>query len=136
MSVLRIRDVYPESRISNPGSKNSKKEGVKKNCCLTFFCSNKYHNIKNYFIFEQVEKKNWAKLQRIIELFIQKLSISSQKYRFGIEDPEKNLFRMSDPEESKRHRIPDPQHLTRADKKNKSHKHLVINGHGGDLVPL
>ncbi len=32
---------------------------------------------------------NWAKLQRIIELFTQKLSLSSQKYRFGIRYSEK-----------------------------------------------
>jgi hypothetical protein len=37
-----------------------------------------------------VLKKNiWANFQRIIELFTQKLSLSSQKYGFGIRDPEK-----------------------------------------------
>ncbi len=41
----------------------------------------------------------WANFQRIIELFTQKLSLSSQKYGFGIRDPEKTLFR-----------IPNPQH--------------------------
>ncbi len=30
-------------------------------CGPTFFCSHKYHKIKNYFIFEQVKKKLWAK---------------------------------------------------------------------------
>jgi hypothetical protein len=50
-TVLRIREVYPGSRIlifthpgsriSDPGSKNSNKRGVKKICSHTFFCSHK-----------------------------------------------------------------------------------------------
>ncbi len=34
-----------------------------------------------------LKKKIWANFQRIIELFTQKLSLSSQKYGFGIRDP-------------------------------------------------
>ncbi len=64
--VLRIRDVYPESRIliftpsgsriSDPGSripdpKTATKDGWKKICCQTFFCSHKFHKIENYLIF-------------------------------------------------------------------------------------
>jgi hypothetical protein len=62
---------------------------VKKNCCQTLFCSHKFHNTENYFVFELLKKKIWAKFQRIIELlnFMQKLSLSSQKYGFGIPDP-------------------------------------------------
>ncbi len=57
--------------IPDPGSKNSNmREGWKKICCPTFFCSHKYHKTKNYSIFEQVKKKLWANLLRIIELFI------------------------------------------------------------------
>jgi hypothetical protein len=54
-------------------------------------------------------KKIWANFQRIIEVFTQKLSLSSQKYWFGIRDPRsgKNLFWILDPG-VKRHRIPDP----------------------------
>ncbi len=51
------------------------------------------------------KKKIWAKFQRILEVFTQKLSLSSQKYRFGIRDPEKNLFRIPDPGVKK---APDP----------------------------
>jgi hypothetical protein len=36
-------------------------------------------------------------MKKIIELSTQKLSLSSQKYGFGIRDPEKNLFRIPDP---------------------------------------
>ncbi len=82
--LLRIRDLYlypsripdPGSRISDPGSKNS-----------NIFCNQKFHKIVNYFIFEMMKKKIWANFQRIIELFTQKLSLSFQKYGFGIRDP-------------------------------------------------
>jgi hypothetical protein len=45
------------------------------------------------------KKKIWANFQRIIELFIRKLSLSSKKYGFGIWDPGsgKNLFLIPDP---------------------------------------
>ncbi len=74
-AVLRIRDVYPGSRISDPGSKNSnKREGWKKFFCHNFLCSQKFHKIANYFSFEVLKKKIWANFQRIIEpeLFTQK----------------------------------------------------------------
>ncbi len=61
---------YP-SRIQ----KRNKREGWKKGA-TTYFCSHKYHKIENYFIFEQVKNKIWANLQRILELFTQKLSLS------------------------------------------------------------
>jgi hypothetical protein len=66
--VLRIRDVYPGSRIlifTHPRSKNSnKREGRKK-----FFVIPSFHKIVNYFIFEMLKKKIWANFQRIIELY-------------------------------------------------------------------
>jgi len=108
--VLRILDVYPGSwiliffflPIPDPGSripdpKTVTKERGEKNFCQTFFCSHKFHKIVNYFIFEMLKKKILANFQRIIELFTQKLSLSSQKYGFGIRDPEKNPFRIPDP---------------------------------------
>jgi hypothetical protein len=76
--VLQIRDVYPRSRILmfiHAGSriqKHQQKRGVKKMCCGFFVASHKYHKIENYFIFELVEKKIWANLQRVIEFFTQK----------------------------------------------------------------
>jgi len=42
----------------------------------------------------KTEEKNWANFQRIIELLPKKLSLNSQKYGFGIRDPEKTY---SDP---------------------------------------
>jgi hypothetical protein len=50
------------------------------------------HKMEKYFIFEFVKKKPWGQFT-----FIQKMSLISQKYRFGIPSPR-----------SKRHRIPDP----------------------------
>jgi hypothetical protein len=64
--VLRIRDVYPGSRIlifTHPGSRISdpktatKERGEKKISCHTFLCSHKFHKIVNYFSFEVLKKK-------------------------------------------------------------------------------
>jgi hypothetical protein len=69
--MLRIRDVYPRSRIlifSHPGSwiqKSTKERGEKKLVVITF----KFHKIANYFSFELLKKEIWANFQRIIELF-------------------------------------------------------------------
>ncbi len=60
-----------------------------------------------------LKKKIWANCQRIIELFTQKLSTSSLKYVFGIRDPEK-AYSGSRIQGSKKHRIPDPEHCTKA----------------------
>jgi hypothetical protein len=98
-------DLYP-SRIPDLGSrihKQEQKRGVKKVSCHTFFCIQKFHKIVNYFIFEMLKKKNLASFQRIIELFFQKLSLSSQKYGDGIRDPS---FGIRDP--GSRGRITDP----------------------------
>ncbi len=102
--MLRIRDVYPGSRIlifthpgsriSDPGSKNSNKREVKKISCHTFSYSHKFHKIVNYFSFEELKKKIWANFQRIIELFTKKivkklLKIWSWDPGSEIRDPEK-----------------------------------------------
>ncbi len=107
--VLRIRDVYPGSRILifiHPGSrisdpKTAKKRGRGGNCCHTFFCSHKFHKLENYFIFEMPKKKSLASFQRIIELFTLKFVTKVSKTGFGIRV-----------QWSKRRgsRIPDPQH--------------------------
>ncbi len=56
--------------IPDPGSKNSnKREGWKKICCQTFFCSHKFHKVEFFF---NAEEKIWASFQRIIALFTQK----------------------------------------------------------------
>ncbi len=106
VTVLRIRDVYPGSRIliftypgsriSDPRSKNNnKREGWKKSCCYTFFCNHKFHKIENYLIFKMLEKKGWASFQRIIELLTQKFFTKLSKIWVWdpgseIRDPEKN----------------------------------------------
>jgi hypothetical protein len=106
--VLWIREVYPGSqilifthpgsRISDPGFKNSnKRESFKKNCWLIFFCSQKFHKIENYFIFEMLKKKFWASFQRIKELFAQKFVTNLSK--IWVRDPEKTYSGS---------RIPDP----------------------------
>jgi hypothetical protein len=75
--------------------------------------------IENYFIFEMLKKNVWANFQRIIELFTQKFVTKLSKIWVWdpgseIRDPEKNLFRISNPgsgvQGSKKHWIPDQQH--------------------------
>jgi hypothetical protein len=90
LPVLRIRDVYPGSGFfSHPGSKNSNKErGEKKKFCHTFLCSHKFHKIENYF-FEVLKKKFGPIFKELKNFLPKKLSLSSQKYGFGIRDPEK-----------------------------------------------
>ncbi len=115
-AVLRIRDVYPGSRIvifthpdpgshiSDPGSRiqiqQQKREGWKKICCHTFFCSHKFHIIENYFIFEMLNKKIWANFQRIIELLTQKIVTKLSK--IWVWDPGSRI------QGSKKDRIQDP----------------------------
>jgi hypothetical protein len=79
-------DFYP-SRILDLGSKNSNlREGWKKIFLSNLFLSHKLHIIINYFIFEMLKISIWVNFERIIELFTQKLSLSSQKYGFGIRE--------------------------------------------------
>ncbi len=107
--MLRIRDVYPGSRIlifthsgsriSAPGSKNSnKREGEKFCCCHTFICSHKFHKIENYFSFE-VQRKIWANLQRIVELFTQNIVTALKNICLGSGkwDPGSGAKPLSDP---------------------------------------
>jgi hypothetical protein len=123
LSRIPDPDFYP-SRIRDPKT-STKERGEKKIGCHNFLCSHKLNKIANYFSFEVLKKNIWANFQRIIELFTQKLSLSSQKYGFGIRDPEKT-YSGSRIQGSKRHRIqdPDPQHW--------------IEGSGSDLgsIPL
>ncbi len=118
--MLRIRDVYPGSRIlifthpgsririSDPGFKNSnKREGSTKISCHTFFCSHKFHKIVNYFIFELLQNKIWDNFQRITRLFIQKIVTKLSKIWVWDLGSGKNLSQIRD-QGSKRHRTPDP----------------------------
>jgi hypothetical protein len=98
-AVLRIRDVYPGSRIllfTHPGSRIpdlktvTKERGVKKFVVKTFFYIHKFHKIVKYFIFGSLKKKMWVHFQRIIELFTQKIvknmGLGSGKNLFGSRD--------------------------------------------------
>ncbi len=101
-TVLRIRDVYPGSRIQ----KQQQKRGWKKICCHTFFWSHKFHIIEHYFIFEMLKKKIWANFQRIIKLYTQNIVTKLSKIWVwdpgsGIRDPGSEI---RDPEKP----IPDP----------------------------
>jgi hypothetical protein len=60
---------------------------VKKVAVLLFFVATKITKLKIILIFELLKYKIWANIQRIIELSTQKLSLSFQKYVFGIPDP-------------------------------------------------
>ncbi len=82
--VLRIPGFHAGSRISDHGFKNSNKREGRKKICSTFFCSHKNHKIENYINIG--DEKIWTNLQRIIELYTQKLPLSSQNYGFGIRD--------------------------------------------------
>ncbi len=129
--MLRIRDVYPGSRIlifthpgsriSDPGSripdlgsripdlgsripdpKTATKE--RKISCHNFLCSHKFHKIENYFSFEVLKKKIWANFQIIIELFTQKIVTKLSK--IWVWDPRSGI---RDPEKTySGSRIPDP----------------------------
>jgi hypothetical protein len=91
--MLRIRDVYSGSwflPIPDPGSKNSYKREGKKIYCHTFFVVTNFTKFYKFILFlKMLKRKIWANFQRIIEPFTQNLSLSSQKYGFGIRDPVK-----------------------------------------------
>jgi hypothetical protein len=74
--------------------------GVKKICCPTFFCSYKNHKI------ELAKKKIWANIQRIMELYTQKIVIKLSK--ICIWDPGSKIW---DPEKK-----PIPDHGSRGQK--------------------
>jgi hypothetical protein len=130
-AVLRIRDVYPGSRIlifTHPGSrisdlgsrisdlgsriqKQQQKRGVKKISCHIFLSSYKFHKIEHYFSFEVLRKQSGPIFKELKNFLPKKLSLSSQKYGFGIRDPEKT-YSGSRPG-VKKAPDPDPQHWMR-----------------------
>ncbi len=118
--VMRIRDVYPRSRILifSLDSKQQQKRGVKKISCHNFLCSHKFHKITNYFSFELLKKKIWANFQRIIELF-------NQNCQSRIQDPEKT-YSGSWIQGSKRHCIPCIKFASAGDRTRVA---CVIGGH-------
>jgi hypothetical protein len=122
-AVLRIRDVYPGSRIlifTHPGSripdlgsriqKQQQKREVKKISCQTFLCSHKFNKIVNYFSFEVLKKKICANFSKNYRTFYQnncQKALQNMVLGSGIRDPGsgKNPFRIPDPGVKK---APDP----------------------------
>jgi hypothetical protein len=104
-------DFYP-SRIPDPKTATQDRS-EKKISCHTFFCSQKFHKIVNYFIFEMLKKKMWANFLRIIcRTFYPKYChqvLKNMGLGSGIRDPERT-YSGSRIQGSKRHRIPGPQH--------------------------
>jgi hypothetical protein len=99
--VLRIRDVYPVSRIRIPDPKTER--GEKKFVVLNFYVATNFTKLKVLKKkFGQIFSKNYR------TFYPKKLSLSSQKYGFGIRDPGsgKNLFKIPDPGVKK---APDPR---------------------------
>jgi hypothetical protein len=95
-AVLRIRDVYPGSRIPDPDFYPSRIPDP----------GSRIHKIVNYFSFEVLKKKIWANFQRIIELFTKKI----------VKDPRSGIRKKPIPDpgsriqgsKSTQSRIPDP----------------------------
>ncbi len=100
--MLRIRDVYPGSRIQ----KQQKKRRVKKNCS-TFFVATKITKLKIILILNWWRKKIWTNLQRIKELSTQKVVIKLSKIWVWDPGSGKNLFQILGPG-SRGQKAPDP----------------------------
>ncbi len=78
-------DFYP-SRI--PDQKLQQKRGVKKNLLpYLFFVVTNFTKLNIILFLKCWRKKICTNFHRIIEVFTQKFSLSSQKYGFGIRDP-------------------------------------------------
>ena len=107
---IRIRNVYLGTRIMiflfilDPGSNNSTERGGEKICFVLPFCSHKYHKIGNIFLFNRKRNFLKPKHEELQQFLPKNLSLSFQKYGFGIRHPKKAI---PDPG-SKKHRIPDP----------------------------
>ncbi len=100
----------PGSRISDPGSKNSnKREGWKK---IKLFSVATNFTELNIILFLKCWRKIWAKFQRIIEVFTQKIVTKLSKIWVWDTGSGKKTYYGSRIQGSKRHRIPysDPQH--------------------------
>ncbi len=83
--VLRIRDVYPGSRIlifTHPGSriqKQQQKRGVKKFDVIPFYVATNFTKLYIILVLKCWRKKMWANFHIIIELFAQKIVTTLSK---------------------------------------------------------
>ncbi len=94
-TVLRIRDVYPGSRIlilTHPGSKNSnKRQGWKKKFFNPFFVATNFRKL-NIILFLICWRKKFGPIfQELLKFLPKKLSPSPQKYGFGIRVPRSGI---------------------------------------------
>jgi hypothetical protein len=81
-------DFYP-SRVSDPGSKNSYRRVVRKKIVVKhFFVATKYTKCKIILFLNCARKKCGPNFKELRNFLPKKLSLSFQKYEFGIRDPE------------------------------------------------
>ena len=121
MTWIRIRDVYPGSRIlifTHPGSRipdsgsksSNERQGWKKIVVIPFVGAINFTKF-NYFNFELLKTKIRANFQRIIELFTQKIVTKLSKYGSGIRDRRSGIQKNPIPDPGvKKAPDPDPQH--------------------------
>jgi hypothetical protein len=111
IGIVRYGNQCCGSGMFIPDPKTATKErDEKKFIVKPFLVATNFTELK-IILFLNAEEKIWASFQRIIELFTQKLSLSSKRYGVRIRDPEKTYSRSRiRVQGSKRHWIPDPQH--------------------------
>jgi hypothetical protein len=97
--------------IPDPGSripKQKQKRGVKKKLVvIPFYVATNFTKLKIILVLKCRRKKFGPIYKELYNFLPKKLSLSSQKYGFGIRDPEKT-YSGSRIQRSKRDRIPDP----------------------------
>jgi hypothetical protein len=98
---------YLGSRISDPGSKNSnKREGWNKKIFLIiFYVATNFTKLKIILVLKCWRKKFRQIFKELRNFLHKKMSLSFQKYGFGIRGQKGTVSRIPG---SKRHRIPDP----------------------------
>ncbi len=103
---MRIRDVYPGSRIPDPKTA-TKDRSEKIIFAKPFFVATNFTKLNIILFLICWRKKIGPIFQELLKFLSKKLSPSPQKYGFGIRDPGsgKNLFRIPDPGVKK---APDP----------------------------
>jgi hypothetical protein len=115
-AVLQIRDVYPGSRIlifTHPGSRIPdpktaiKERGEKKFVVIPFYVATNFTKLKIILVLKCWRKKFGPIFKELYNFLPQNLSLSSQKYGFGIRDPRSWIRKKP---------IPDPGSWTRVQK--------------------
>ncbi len=109
--MLRIRDVYPGSRIlifTHSGSRIQKQQqnrGVKKISCHNFFCSHKFHKIVNYLIFGRKHLGQFLKTYRTFYPKKCHLALKEMGLGSGIWDPRSGIREKPIPDPGSRIRM-------------------------------